>query len=163
MLPDRHATADRAQALVAQTRENTNALVLQIARSRLCLAHSKELLERTANVAGLPFYAAMVAPEAAAPEARTDGTVRTFAAVTELIERVEQTAMRDENLAACLIADIKLAICSETEPTLLMGILVEGIVQTLLNRVPREERRDMIVSLCTLLCDRVNRRSIGLE
>jgi hypothetical protein len=94
-----------------------------------------------------------------APETKS----RTFAAVAELIEQVERAAVLDVVLTDRLITDIKRAIQSGTDPSLLMGILLEGIVQTVLERLAVADRRDTVIALCGLLCDRINQRGVGLD
>lgn len=162
---DHHVAITTAQQLVAAARERADALSGEISDARERLAESLALLRRSTAVMTWPLVAS-IGTDAPVPggrdaDAATATEGRTFAAVTELIEQVERAAAHDVGLSERLIADIKLAIQGETDPSLLMGILLEGIVQTVLERLAVAERRDTIVALCSLLCDRINQRGVG--
>ncbi len=148
---------ERAQSLTTQARGSTDELAQQLALARQRLADSKIVLARAMCVSVLPYHgAANPAAEPLEAEAAMDGGHRTFAAVTELIEQIEDAASRDAGLAARLIEDIILAIQVVAEPSLLMGILLEGMAETVLERLSEEERRETAIALCTLLWDRIN-------
>lgn len=129
---------------------------LELARQRL--AHSRELLARTNSVRVLPYPEA-VFPEAGSrePSAVHDGTQRTFPVVSELIERIEAATACDADVAGRLVEEIICAIKVVAEPSLLMGLLLEGIAETVLERLPEGERRETAIGLCALLWDRINR------
>jgi hypothetical protein len=147
----------RALKLVADSRARTKEMKEQLAIARQRLAHSRELLARTKPVWVLPCPGTAIPPATALePQTGPDGTRRSFAAVAELIERVEDTATRDAELTGRLIEDIVSAIPVVAEPTLLMGILLEGLAETVLDRLSAEERRETAISLCTLLWDRIH-------
>jgi len=142
---------------MARSREAVDGIALQIAHARLSVLKSQALLARVANTFAPPVYGVLPSDsQASASEAETDGTERTFAAVTELIEQVENAAERDAGLAGRLIEDIILAIQVVAEPSLLMGILLEGMAETVLERLSEKERRETAIALCALLWERIN-------
>ncbi len=136
------ATA-RSRKLIAAAKENANALQEQIATARCHLTASLNLLTRTTAMS-------------LSPDIKTEATPRTFPAVIELIEQLERAAVEDADLAAGLTANIKRALRSETDAALLIAIMMEGIVQTVLNRVSVDEQRQLITALCGVLSDRFN-------
>jgi hypothetical protein len=118
---------------------------------------SKALLERATAASGLPYHIFAEAQYIAVEQdANQDGAARTFPAISDLIERVERATARDEGLAVQLIEDILLALQNRTNPSLLTGILLEGIAQTVLELLPEDERRNAAIALCGLLWDRVS-------
>ena len=149
---------------MAAAREQVGALARQIALARQEVSASRDLLRRAAIAPCWPSYEAFL-PQADTnePAVETVSATPTFAAVTELIERVERSAVQETDLIGQLIANIRRAIQNEVDPSLLMGVLLEGIVQTVLERLSSIERRDTVVALCSLLVDRVNIRQIGLD
>jgi hypothetical protein len=121
------------------------------------MATSRELLERSMPKGALPYYREFTRrAEPLATQAETDAAQPKFAAVTEMIEQIKDAASRDAGLAARLIEDIILAIQIVAEPSLLMGILLEGMAETVLERLSEDERRETAIALCTLLWDRIN-------
>jgi hypothetical protein len=151
------ATA-RSQHLVAAARDNTKALQVQIATARRSLAVSADLLKRATEMASLSYCTAIaMTPKDRTPAgSATESAPRTFAAVTELIDQVERAVLKDVDLAATLTANIKNALRGETDAALLIAVLLEGISQTVIQRVPAEEWREMLVALCGVLCNRIN-------
>ena len=91
----------------------------------------------------------------ARPASALLGTARQFGAVDEIIAQVEQLARRGDPLNA-LAGDIKMLVTSEMNPGMLMGVLLEGIVQTLLQRMPAQERRGWLVALLQMFCVRLD-------
>jgi hypothetical protein len=148
----------RSQTLVATARERTGALSLQIARARRQVSASKELLQHAKAHPGWPLA---VPVDACDPDVAEDRAHRTFAAVTQLIERIEQQVVHDEDALDRLIADIKAAIVSDADPCLILGVLLEGITETLLQRLPASARRDTLLAVVGMLCERLNLRSLG--
>ena len=149
-------TVARSQALVADAREKISALAAQVASAKQHVAVTNALLERATAMYAVPFQYLVTAAAVDEPEVATEHPPRTFAAVTELIEQVERAALQDVDLAAQLTADIKRAISGETDAALLIAILLEGVAQTVLNRVPSEDQREMLIALCAVLSDRIN-------
>lgn len=75
--------------------------------------------------------------------------------MTELIHQVEQAAAGDATRIVRLIDDIKSVIQTERDPYFLIGVLLEGIVQTTLERLPQKERRDTAIAVYALMRDRI--------
>ena len=149
--------SEQSRKLLAQARDKTNALQQQLAGISKGLSDSRRLLALAATVAASPFQQAIATGEdVAEPDARLDGRGPTFAAVTELIEQVELSATRDVCLAAQLTEHVTRAIQSKADPLLLIGILLEGIVQTVLQGLPAPERRETAIALCGLMWDRIS-------
>ena len=162
-LADYRLTAERSHALVADAWARTRALQLQIASGWQQLAASKQVLKRTTTVSAPPLRGVAPSSQQTSDEsAGTAGTVRTFAAVTELIEQVERVAQGESDAMDRLITDIKATILGDGEPYMLMGVLMEGIVQTLAQRLPASQRRETVLALFGLMCDRLNLDSLGL-
>ena len=90
-----------------------------------------------------------------------DGAPRTFAAITELIGHVERTASSEIAVATDLIETIAMALQHNVNPSLLMGILLEGIAQSVLEQLPAAEQRDTAIALCGLLWDRISQGLAG--
>ena len=124
------------------------------------VAAAKEMLKRAAAVSVLPFCS-LAPPPASAATTETDGEERKFTAVTELIERVERSTQDGTDPIDRLVDDIKATMLSASEPYVLIGVLLEGIVQTVLRQLPEPERRDTAFGLIGLLCDRLNLQSPG--
>jgi hypothetical protein len=74
---------------------------------------------------------------------------RTFDAITELIARIEQSAVDEAHVA--LAGNIILAVQTVHDPYRLIGFLLEGIAQTLQDRVPPAERQSAVDALHILL------------
>lgn len=154
--------SEQSRKLLAQARDKADALRRQLVLAKQGLSDSRELMARAVSAAGSPFQSASASIELAAePRPRTGGMARTFAAVTDLIEQVELSATLDVCVAARLTEDIMLAIQSKADPSLLIGVLLEGIAQAVLERLPAAERRDTAIALCGLLWDRVGRNEPG--
>ena len=92
----------------------------------------------------------------------TAASPRTFAAVDALVARIEQTITRGDPVDD-LIAGIQALVPSGVDPAMLMGVLIEGIAQTLLQRIPEEQCRDFVVALFLLLCQRIKLLDVGLR
>lgn len=149
--------AMRSRLLLASAREKTSRLSEQIARGRRQLLESKALLARAIPKTALPFQDAIPAiPEPGQTMVKTDAPERTFEAVTELIEQVKRSTGGDLDVAAWLIEDVVLAIRRMGDPAILMGILLQGLVTTMEERLPLPDRRDAAIALCSVLWDRIN-------
>lgn len=89
------------------------------------------------------------------PQSETGGAMRTFAAVTKLIEQVEQSTLSDTEVVSSLVSEIILAAGSLSDPSLLVGILLESTVQAVRERFPIAEQRETAIALCGLLFDHI--------
>ena len=119
-------------------------------------------MARAASVSGSAFHCPgwqKDAPREAVPKG--DVAPRTFAAVTELIRHVEREASSDVGSPTHLIETIAIALQNKADPSLLMGILLEGIAQTVLEQLPAAEQRDTAIALCGLLWNRVSQGQPG--
>jgi hypothetical protein len=56
-----------------------------------------------------------------------------------------------------LILQIKVALRSERDPAMLIGVLVEGIAQAIQHLVPSNERLEMLAATIAMLHDRYPR------
>lgn len=149
--------SDRSRTLVAQSRETIAEIDRQLANAKARLSESMDLLARAKAMPALVSYGAIPrVEEVGKADIEASGPRRIFPAVTQLIEQIEDAASRDAGLAGRLIEDIMLAIQVVAEPSLLMGILLEGMAETVLERLSEEERRETAIALCTLLWDRIN-------
>jgi hypothetical protein len=161
-LEDYRLTAQRSHALVADAWARTRALQLQIASGWHQLAASRQVLKRTTAMADSQLGGMAPSSPQMSDESATTAGIRTFAAVTELIEQVERIAQGESDAMDRLITDIKATILGDGEPYMLMGVLMEGIVQTLAQRLPASQRRETVLALFGLMCDRLNLDSLGL-
>jgi hypothetical protein len=77
-------------------------------------------------------------------------------AVADLIEHVEGS-VRDNSLSAGrLVEDIRLALDSAMDTDLMLAVLLQGIVQTLRDKLPVDEQRQTAIMLCGVLWDRIS-------
>ena len=60
--------------------------------------------------------------------------------VTRLIESVEEVAASHPDLMAAIVRAVEQAAAAEADPYILLGVLVESLVQTL-NRMPGSARQ----------------------
>ena len=88
---------------------------------------------------------------------------RSFQAVDELIARVEGAAACDASRLDDLIERIKALLHSDTDQYLLMGILLEGIVQAIRSAVSPAERRGVLVAALAIMLRRTGAASIGAD
>jgi len=148
---------------MASSRETVNAIELQLSRARSHLLQSRELLNRVAATFTLPIHGELpLVVQVGGSQAKSDDTAPRFAAVTELIEQMNQAVTRDAALTGRLIEELALAIQTMADPFALMGMLLEGVAETVLERLPESERRDTAIALCSMLWDRINRGQAGL-
>ena len=147
-----HDLIERSRLLLAAAHDRTGALRQQLVRASSRLSATRQLLARIEAVSALRYFAAAPPPP---PVRSAAEATRTFAAVTELIQQIEHSAAGDGEAMTRLIGDIKCAIQTESDPWLLMGVLLEGIVQTALERLPAREQQQTRVALLTLLWDRI--------
>ncbi len=133
-----------ARTLLADTTRNSSELAAVVAEAKASLAASRALLRRPVTT--------LLTPQ----------NGRTFPAIDELVARIERTVAHANPLDD-LTALIKSLVPGDTDPGVLMGVLLEGIVQVLLQRIPAAERRDTVIALCTMLCQRLNLLDIGLS
>jgi hypothetical protein len=81
---------------------------------------------------------------------------RRFPALDDLIRQAEQAAAEKPDLVGLLVEMIRLAGDRGTDPYLLVGLIVEGAVETLAKHIPPERRRDAGAAMLKLLLDRLS-------
>lgn len=81
--------------------------------------------------------------------------VRTSRVVRKLSRQAAQAAAQAPDPLADLSAVIKLALQSETDPYVMLGVLVEGMTQTLVTRIPPERHRSTLAATLVTLRQRL--------
>ena len=84
-----------------------------------------------------------------------------FPAIHDLIRRVEQAAASRPDPVQLVATVIRLIADRGADPYLLIGVLMEGAVNTLVKQVPAERRIDTARALTKILTDRL--KACGLE
>lgn len=79
-------------------------------------------------------------------------------AVRRLTDQAECAAAQAPDTLADLAATIKLALRDETDPYVLLGVLVEGIAQTLTTRIPAQRHDAALAALLVKLRERLGDR-----
>jgi hypothetical protein len=147
--------SERTRDLLAASHARTEALRRLLLDSHRRVAESKALLVRAAGTSIMPYHD-LVSLTPRAEEAATEDTPpRTFAAVTELIARVAEATGDDPAQTSRLVEEILHAIQNKADPCLLLGVLLEGVIQTVLERIPAIGWQDTAMALCGLLLERV--------
>ena len=80
---------------------------------------------------------------------------RSFPTLDDLINYINRPAGPQSDAARLLAAAIRLLGDRGVDPHLLMGVLLEGAVETLANHLPPEQQADAAKALRTLLNDRL--------
>jgi hypothetical protein len=80
--------------------------------------------------------------------------------VSELSDQAQQAADQTANPLPAVVAAIKTAMQSGTDPYLLVGVLLEGIVQTLTSAIPPERRPATELATLTMLQQRLSHPSV---
>lgn len=154
---------DRARWLVQQSWQQSHAVAATAAAAWDRLAASEALLSRTsptvARVAWVPAGEAGAPREGSDVDGEFGGAGRSFKAVEDLIEQVELAAIRDTDAVDGLIRQIKALIRSDTDHYGLMGILLEGIVQSIGRSIPAPGRKAAVAALLCMLMGRI--RALG--
>jgi hypothetical protein len=76
-------------------------------------------------------------------------------AVRKLSSQAEHAAARAPDPLAELSAAIKAALQSEADPYVMLGVLLEGMTQTLITRIPTGRHRGTLSAALTLLQHRL--------
>jgi hypothetical protein len=76
-------------------------------------------------------------------------------AVEELLALARNVAAGGPNPLAELGTGIRALIASEVDPYLLMGVLLEGVVQTLATRIPASRQDDALLASLLILLNRL--------
>ena len=80
---------------------------------------------------------------------------RTSCAVRKLSSQAEQAAAQAPDPLADLSRAIKIALQGETDPYVMLGVLVEGTVQTLVLRIPPERHCSTVAAAMVTLRQRL--------
>jgi len=133
-----------------------------IAGSRRLIQDSRALLARLAirSTVGSD-YAAKSPMAVSEPKSEGTGEPRTFRTVTELIKLVEGSVAADGGLLAQLVENILLAVDSKIDTDIVIGVLAQGIIQTLQDRMPVAEQRDAAIVLCSVIWDHIGAEPAG--
>ena len=80
---------------------------------------------------------------------------RSFPAVDHLIRRAQRVAAGRPDPARILAQTIRFACPGGADPYAVLGVLVEGVVQTLVEHIPGERQAETAAALRQLLDDRM--------
>ena len=158
ILRDHAHCIERARRLLLDSREHAGGIAVELAAVRRRLADSRAVLERSAR-ASAAVYALQHPPQLvlAEPDAPAEAGAEpacSFAAITELVAEIEQTARRAREPIDDLISQIKRVLASDPDASILIGVLVEGVAQAVRQLVPEVEQLDMLVAAMAMLRDR---------
>lgn len=122
---------------------------------RMALSASDEATMNSLNVLAARF--AVLAARREVEEATVDRSVigNGQSEVDKLVRLVELAAEDHPNHIRALVGYIKVATVSAADPYLLIGVLIEGAVHILSNRLPRECLTDTALAMQKLLADRL--------
>ena len=80
---------------------------------------------------------------------------RPFSAVDDLIRRVQRVAAGRPDPARILAQTIGMACPGGADPYAVLGVLIEGTVQTLVEHIPKERQAEIAATLKQLLEQRL--------
>jgi hypothetical protein len=80
---------------------------------------------------------------------------RQFPAVDNLIRRAQRTAAGRPDAARILAQTISMACPGGADPYSVLGVLIEGTVQTLVEHIPKERQAEVAATLKQLLDQRL--------
>ena len=87
---------------------------------------------------------------------------RPFLAVDNLIRRAQRAAAGRPDPARILAQTISMACPGGADPYAVLGLLIEGTVQTLVEHIPKERRAEMAAMLKQLLEERLARAAFPM-
>jgi len=88
---------------------------------------------------------------------------RPFPVVEALIRRVQRVAASRPDPMHILAQTITMTGAIEADPYAVLGVLVEGAVQTIVQQIPAEQQKETAEALVQLLKERLNARGITRE
>ncbi len=94
----------------------------------------------------------------AQPRKRRARQPGTFAAVDGMSDEARQLAGHMPNPLTDLAHRIRSLSASEVDPYLLMGVLLEGMVHTMANRIPADRQPDTVLATLTMLQQRMKQQ-----
>lgn len=86
---------------------------------------------------------------------KTPKKPQTSRTVRKLSSQAARAAAQAPDPLADLSAAIKLALQSETDPYVMLGVLLEGMTQTLVTRIPSERHDGTLAAALTMLRQRI--------
>ena len=86
---------------------------------------------------------------------------RSFPAVQALVRRVQRVAASRPDPAHILAQTISMAGTIGMDPDVVLGILVEGAVQTLIRQIPAERQAETAAMLVELLKERLKAHGLS--
>jgi hypothetical protein len=86
--------------------------------------------------------------------------VRPFPAIDALIRRVQRVAASRPDPMHILAQTISMTGAIGADPYAVLGVLVEGAVQTIVQQIPREQQMETAATLVQLLKERLNTHGI---
>jgi hypothetical protein len=88
---------------------------------------------------------------------RTQSNART---VRKLSSQAEQAAAQVPDPLTILSSAVKAALASEADPYVMLGVLLEGMTQTLVTRIPTERHGSTLTAALVLLRQRLADRGM---
>ncbi len=85
---------------------------------------------------------------------------RPFPAVENLIRRVQRVAAGRPDPARILAETINMACPGGADPYAVLGLLIEGTVQTLVEHIPKERQAEVAMTLKEMLEERMKASGI---
>jgi hypothetical protein len=86
---------------------------------------------------------------------------RSFPAVEALIRRVQRVAANRPDPMYILAQTITMTSAIGADPYAVLGVLVEGTVETIVQQIPAEHRAEAAATLVRLLRERLSARGIA--
>ena len=84
-----------------------------------------------------------------------------FGEILRLIEQAEEAAAATPDPTSLLAHVIRLTVRADTDPYLILGVLVEGVAHTLATRIPDERHGEIGREVSKLLVERLKAHGIG--
>src|SRR5665213_2244528 len=88
---------------------------------------------------------------------------RPFPAVEALIRRVQRVAASRPDPMYILAQTISMTGAIGADPYGVLGVLIEGAVETIVQQIPAEQRAETAATLVQLLKDRLNARGVASD
>jgi hypothetical protein len=85
---------------------------------------------------------------------------RPFPAVEALIRRVQRVAANRPDPMHILARTIGMTSAIGADPYAVLGVLIEGAVETIVQQIPEEQQAEAAATLVQLLKDRLNARGV---
>ena len=86
---------------------------------------------------------------------------RSYPAVDHLVRRAQRAAAGRSDAARILAQTISMACPGGADPYAVLGVLIEGTVQTLVEHIPKERQAENAAMLKQLLVERMRACGVG--